>query len=186
MSDYRLSRWTYNTGASGSGSIGMLSASGGMIVLDDPAGTPQRFDFVSYGIGVGKRIAQKFRLPDISPKMLNGREIAGIGSPTDFDAAGEVYMTPSFHGQELSVSDLCGATNTIDVTGGFLIARGKMWLYAGIQPALMLAGIVNPAFMGLALNTAKARIEMRGISEGLIDGIAATSSIGVLEHKGRY
>ncbi len=57
--------------------------------------------------------------------------------------------------------DLCDATHSDDLTGGFLVARGKIWLYTGIRPAMMLARIVNPVFTGLAMRKAKARIVLK-------------------------
>ncbi len=62
-----------------------------------------------------------------------------------------------------------------------LIAKNYTIMHVGIPKALMLASFTNPAFLGAATNAAKAIIVMKGVSEGLTDGLALTSAVGLLE-----
>jgi hypothetical protein len=188
MSRYRISKWTYNTAASGSISIGYLTASRGFIVLDDPAGTSHRFNVASMGFGYGKRVASKAQLPDVPlpATLFNGNTLGGGGATSDFSGNGFVAMTPAFLGSELKPNDFVGATNQLDAGAGLLVAYGFTFVFSGIPQSLMLGAIANPAFMHGALNSAKALIVMRGMSEGLIDGGSFSSSVGMLTYQGTY
>lgn len=188
MSEYRKSTWRYETGASQTMSFGPLSAGRGMIVLSAPDGRKHRYNEASFGFNLGKRVPTKFQLPDIPlPHAISkGIVVAGSGSTIDFDGGGAVFMTPTFHGDELSKDDFAGAANAIEGSGGLLVAYGYSFLFSGMPQAVLLAGLTNPAFIGIALRSAKCLIIIRGISECLIDGLSVSSSFGALSYGGEY
>jgi hypothetical protein len=188
MSEYRRSSWKYETGASQSASIGLLSGTRGMIVLSTPDGTKHRFNAANAGIGFGLRAPEKIQLPDIAlPRAIfKGNTITGGGSTTDFDGNGWVWKTPAFHREELTINDFCGATNSFDGAAGLLVGYGVSLLFVGIPQVMMMAGILNAAFIGIATRQAKALIIMRGITEGLIDGLSVFSTFGGLSYAGQY
>ncbi|MDR5838560.1 hypothetical protein [Caballeronia sp. LZ034LL] len=188
MSEYRKSTWRYETGALQSMSIGPFSAVRGVVVLSSPDGRKHKYNEVSFGFNVGKRIPVKFQLPDIPlpHAAFKGNGVTGSGSTIDFDGGGVVFMTPTFQGDELSTDDFSGAANSIEGGGGLLVAYGYTFLFTGMPQAVLLAGLSNPAFLGIALRTAKGLIIIRGISEGLIDGLGVTSSFGALSYGGEY
>ncbi|MCA3935405.1 hypothetical protein, partial [Burkholderia sp.] len=129
MSILRPSNWSYKTGATGGVSIEFVVASGGTIVLADPAGKETDFYYggVGVGIGFGLRLPKiklpRFSLPEIKIPKIAGREVGGAGSAKSFDSAGLIYMAPAFHGAELAESDFQGATVYLD--GGVGIGYGK-------------------------------------------------------------
>ena len=182
--NYRTSKWTYNTGASVGASIGTFSASKGMLVLYAPSGTPKRFNFSTFGMVIGARLPKSIRLPDIA--LPRGHGITASGSTTDFWADGIVLLHPAFPGSELSTNDFCGGTFSANLEGGLLIAKGYTAMHVGIPVQMILASSFNPALAGLAANSAKAIILMKGISEGLVDGISLSSSIGAISYDGDY
>ena len=189
MTDLRRSAWQYNTGAGGSVSVGPLSASRGLIALDDPSGKPKRFDIATFGIGWNvMRLPAKLRLPDIPlPRaVFKGNSLAGSGSSSDFIATGWVYINHTFTGNELKESDFEGGACSIEMGGGVLVAGSITAMYVGIPVQLMMAAIANPMFSRLALNAAKAVVILLGVSEGLMDGIGATASVGALTYRGDY
>lgn len=141
MSILRPSNWSYKTGATGGVSIEFVVASGGTIVLADPAGKETDFYYggVGVGIGFGLRVPKiklpQFSLPEIKIPKIARHEVGGAASAKSFDSAGLIYMAPAFHGTELAESDFQGATVYLD--GGVGIGYGK----AG---SAMILGINSP------------------------------------------
>ncbi|MDR5762568.1 hypothetical protein [Caballeronia sp. LZ035] len=181
MINYKKSRWRYNTGASVAGALGPLSAARGILLLDDPANLSHRFSFSTFGISLlSLRIPKQFQLPDLPlPKR---RGLTGSGSTTDFWGEGVVFKNDSFQGEELSATDFRGGAFIAELGGGLLIAKAYTVMHMGIPEALMLACAACPALVGMAARNAKAMIVMKGISEGLIDGVGLSSSIGFVSH----
>ncbi|MDR5838846.1 hypothetical protein [Caballeronia sp. LZ034LL] len=181
MISYRKSRWRYNTGASVAGALGPLSAARGILVLDDPAKVTHHFNFSTFGINLlSLRIPKQFQLPELP--LPKGRGLTGSGSTTDFWGDGVVLMNYSFQGDELSAADFGGGAFIAEMGGGMLIAKAYTIMHMGIPEALMLACAASPALIGMAARNARAMIVMKGISEGLIDGLGLSSSIGFVSH----
>ena len=124
MSWLRKSGWKYSTGAGGGASIEFVMASGGDIILTTPDERAQSFYYggVGVGFGVGLKLPRiklpKFTIPEIKVPKLAGRNVGGAGSTFDFPSGGLVFMTSAFRGEELSRSDLQGATVYLDGSAG--------------------------------------------------------------------
>lgn len=95
-------------------------------------------------------------------------------------------MNRTFPGWELTISDFCGGACTADFGAGVLIAKSYTAMHVGTPTPIIQAATFNPAFAGLAINSAKAIILMKGISEGLIDAVSGSSSIGAITYGGNY
>nr|WP_244116335.1 hypothetical protein [Burkholderia cepacia] len=189
VSILRPSNWSYKTGATGGVSIEFVVASGGTIVLADPAGKLTDFYYggVGVGIGFGLRVPKiklpRFSLPEIKIPKIAGREVGGAGSAKSFDSAGLIYMAPGFHGTELSESDFQGATVYLD--GGVGIGYGKAGsaMILGINSAQLALGLSNPALSWLAeiaIAHAPAILIMGGTTVGLQAGAGAGILVGYL------
>ncbi|KDR37022.1 hypothetical protein BG57_09865 [Caballeronia grimmiae] len=97
-----------------------------------------------------------------------------------------IFMNQTFQREELTLQDFLGGAFIGDFGGGVFVAKNYTAMHVGIPKPLMLASYMNPVFLSLAMNAAKAIILMKGVSEGLIDGVGLTSSVGSLEYKGTY
>ncbi|MDR5783385.1 hypothetical protein QCE63_28640 [Caballeronia sp. LZ065] len=86
-------------------------------------------------------------------------------------------MNQNFHGRELKLDDFTGGAFVQDFGGGVLIAESYTILHVGVPQALMLASFTNPVFPSLSMNAARAIILIKGVSEGLIDGIGVTGPV---------
>ncbi|WP_407973302.1 hypothetical protein ACJ51O_36200 (plasmid) [Burkholderia pyrrocinia] len=189
MSILRPSNWSYKTGATGGVSIEFVVASGGTIVLADPAGTETDFYYggVGVGIGFGLRVPKiklpRFSVPEIKIPKIAGHEVGGAGSLKSFDSAGLIFMAPAFSGAELTKSDFQGATVYLD--GGVGIGYGKAGsaMILGINSAQLALGLSSPAMTWLAeiaIAHAPAILLMGGTTVGLQAGAGAGILVGYL------
>jgi hypothetical protein len=185
MSLLRLSQWTYLTGAGGGASIDVVMATGGTIILDDPQKQEQKFHYGGVGLGFGfafklpKIRLPKFTLPEIKIPKIGGRSVGGAGSTLDFPSYGHVYMTSSFDGKELTRPDLQGAIVYIDGSLSALYGWAGDVMLMGIDPAKLVLGLSNTAFMWLAeeaISRAPAVLVMYGQTVGAQAGV----SVGLL------
>jgi hypothetical protein len=142
--DLRKSNWTFDTSAGDGGAFGVLLTSGGLIVLDDPEGNPQKFKYGGLGMGLSvplpKLLHPKLTLPKIT---IRGQEIAGTGSTTDFPGKGVVYETVACHGG-LTPQKLDGGVIYFDGSAGFLYGKGVTVMLCGINPELLQIGVLMP------------------------------------------
>lgn len=189
MSLFRHSDWIYRTGATGGVSFEIAVASGGTIVLADPAGKLVDFYYGGLGIGygLGLRIPKiklpRFSIPEIKIPKIAGHEVGGAGSIKAFDSGGRIYMTSAFNGKELSKSDFQGATVYLD--GGIGVGYGKAGtaMLLGINSAQLALGLSSPAMMWLAENAianAPVALVMGGTTVGVIAGAGAGILVGYL------
>lgn len=185
MSFLRLSKWTYSTGAGGGLSVEILMATGGTIVLSDPAGHEQNFYYggVGAGIGLGLKIPKiklpKFSTPEIKLPPIRGRSVGAGGSTLDFPSYGAIYMTNAFRGSELSRSDFQGGTIYVDGSLSAIYGWAGDAMLLGMNPALLAAGLAAPGLSWLvqqAISEAPAVLLMRGQTVGFQAG----GSIGIL------
>jgi hypothetical protein len=178
MFSLRESKWSFNTSATAGLGIELLSMSGGKIVLDDPQKQTHDFSYTGFGLGVFDKPIPKIKLP---PVPILNRGISGSGSVEGFYSDGYLYMTDSFHGHELTKSDIQGSTVYLDASAGLLAGYGASVMLLGINTALLMPSLVNPGlFSNLAANairSAPALLFMHGQSEGLIASIAGVSAM---------
>ncbi|MFP3568132.1 hypothetical protein [Paraburkholderia sp. SIMBA_030] len=178
MLSIRESKWNYNTSATAGLGVELLSMSGGRIVIDDPEKQAQGFSYSGFRFGLVNIPIPKIHLP---PLPALNREISGTGSVEDFYSNGYLYMTDSFHGKELTKSDIQSGTVYLDAGTGFLAGYGLSVMLLGINAALLMPWLVNPGlFSNLASNAIKsapALLFMHGESEGLIASIGGVSAM---------
>lgn len=174
----RTSKWIYNNAATGGIGTGLLAASGGTINFTDPDNKNQDFAYAGFGIGIFSIDIPKVKIPDIP--ILN-RAITGTGAAKSFDGGGLLYMTQSFHGHELSKSDLQGATVYLDAGTGILAGYGASAMLLGINTTFLAPWLVNPGLgANLAANAMKqapAVLLLYGQSEGLIASIGGLNAM---------
>ncbi|NIF77014.1 hypothetical protein F3J20_06295 [Paraburkholderia sp. Cy-641] len=167
-------------------SLGAFLVSVGLLVLDDPEGKRQQFKYAGFGMGISvpipKLLHRKLTLPQIT---LKGREIAGTGSTTDFPSNGIVYETAACHGN-LTPQKLEGGAIYFDGSAGLLYGTDVTVLLCGIKPELLEMAIMIQSFMALAVNAAPAVIVVRGVNEGLQEGLGGGLMPGQIIWKGTY
>jgi hypothetical protein len=185
MSLLRLSKWTYTTGATGGVSIEFVVASGGTIVLNDPAQQEQDFHYGGIGVGLGfgaklpKIKLPKMTLPELRLPKVAGREVGGAGSAKSFPSSGSVYMTNAFRGDELTRSNIQGGTIYVDAGAGLFVGEAGSAMLLGINPAMLTLGIMNPGFAWL-LHDAIAHAPAVLVMHGLTAGVQAGAGVGLL------
>ena len=174
----RMSTWTYTNGATGGIGTGLLAASGGTISFTDLDKKDQDFSYAGFGIGLFSIAIPKLKIPDVP--ILN-RGITGTGAARSFDGGGLLYMTESFHGHELSKSDLQGGTVYLDASTGLLAGYGGSVMLLGINTVFLAPWLVNPALgANLAANAmrhAPAVLVIYGQTEGLIASVGGLSAM---------
>ena len=189
MSWLRKSGWKYSTGAGGGASIEFVMASGGDIILTTPDERAQSFYYggVGVGLGVGLKLPRvklpKFTIPEIKVPKLAGRNVGGAGSTFDFPSGGLVFMTSAFRGEELSRSDLQGATVYLDGSAGAVVSQAGTVMLLGINSAKLAFGLTSPSRIWMAeeaIFQAPALLYMHGRSAGLQAGFGAGVFIGYM------
>lgn len=179
MSILRPSQWTYETGATGGVSVEFVVASGGTIVLHDPASKEEDFWYggVGVGIGIGLKIPKiklpKMTIPKIELPKVAGREVGAAGSAKSFPSSGAVYMTDAFEKQELTRADIQGGTLYVDAGAGLIVGHAGSAMLLGMNSALLAMGLTNPALSFLAIEAvhqAPAVLLMHGWTAGFQAG----------------
>lgn len=189
MSWLRQSAWKYSTGAGGGVSIEFVMASGGDIILTAPDERAQSFYYggVGVGFGVGLRLPRiklpKFTIPEIKLPKIAGRSVGAAGSTFDFPSGGQVFMTSAFRGEELTRSDLQGATVYVDGAAGAIVSQAGTAMLLGINSAKLALGLSSPSLIWMAeeaIFQAPALLYMHGRSAGLQAGFGAGVLIGYM------
>jgi hypothetical protein len=185
MALLRHSQWRYSTGSTGGVGVDFIVASGGWIQLTDPAEHAQDFHYGGAGVGLPweRLLPGGIRLPKFGLPEIKGREVGGVGSTKDFLSSGSVLMTQAFAGNELSRQDLQGATIYVDAGFGLVGGFGGSAMLLGINPALLMLGIANPAFLGpaeRAIEQVPAVLLMGGFTMGLQAGAGIGLLVGYL------
>lgn len=177
MSIKKKSAWYFKTCGGAGLSIGVVSATGGWIILGDPSQTEIRFD---YG-GIGGGWAWGIKLPKIKSIKINTRagELSGVASPSSFKSVGEILITTSFSRDELSRSDIQGLCAFIEAGAGLIGGGYGTVMLLGLDP-LLLAIASMPGGMTLLLNSAKGMLLMSGVNVGLQAGIGIAGYFGYL------
>ncbi|SAK54368.1 hypothetical protein AWB80_01978 [Caballeronia pedi] len=177
------SKWTYETAASGGASIGELMLSGGSFILKDPTQTLHRFRYAGLGAGVGwgARVPKSIRLPDFNLPR-SGTSLSASGATTDYPGRGWVYRCRK---PELKPSDFAGMTIYVDAGAGLLVAESFSGFIAGIDQRAMIPWMFNPGLFANAIGaSARALVGLRGMSEGLIDGVGLGFMLGSITYTG--
>jgi hypothetical protein len=177
----KLSKWQFDTSATGGLGIGLFSASGGLVQLKTKAR-----DLVAtyhYG-GAGAGWSWGGKLPKIPklPKIdLKGKSAAG--SSTTFDSYGEVFVMQGCKKDELSAHDLSGPCMFVDAGAGLIGGFSGTVLLAGISTLRLIAFVASPmdpmAFADL-MYSAQGVILMGGWNVGAQAGFGASVSLGYL------
>jgi hypothetical protein len=182
----KLSKWTFNTSATGGVGVGYLAGSGGLIQLLAP--DKKRLVNFHYA-GGGGGISRGGSLPKIGklpPLNLKGKSASG--STTDFHSFGDIYIMEGFNKEELDETDFRGPCIFVDAGASIVIAgwSGTV-LFVGIPPTtllLLLAAGPAPAALtfNLALASAKAVIMVHGQNAGLqLPSIGVSLNMGYLK-----
>lgn len=183
MLSLRESKWDFDASATGGFGMGLLSASGWKIVINDPWKQAHEFLYSGFGLTILNIPIPRIKIP---PLPILNREASGFGSTENFASKGYLYMTDSFHGEELAKSDIQGGTIYLDAGAGLLAGYGLSVMLLGINSSFLIPWFVNPGiFANLASNairSAPALLIMHGQSEGLIASVGgAGAMIGHLQ-----
>lgn len=182
----RHSDWRFHTSAGADIGIANLMLSRGMFALDDPAGASWQFGYAGSGIGFGFPIAKYFRKLGLPPVYLNGQQIAGTGSTTDFPSFGGVYATPFTKGRDLTLADFEGGAAYVELGAGMVVGGGAALFFLGINRYVLQAAASFPQFIGKALETSSAVIYTYGVNEGLVDSVSGGLLFGEVTSQGAY
>ncbi|MFP3552105.1 hypothetical protein SB861_15465 [Paraburkholderia sp. SIMBA_049] len=165
MENYRLSKWTYDTSASVSIGLGVAAISGGLISLKDPNRKAHHFHYGGFGVGASAGFSlTKIKLPEA---FIRNYAASGSGSTTDFPGSSVLYMTDSFHGHELAMSDIQGVAAYVEVGAGSVASASGTLMFLGLNPLLIMAAVASPGFAHLvtiAIQQAPAVLFMWGAS----------------------
>jgi outer membrane protein OmpA-like peptidoglycan-associated protein len=177
-------KWKYETASSVAPTIAIIVAVGagkGTITLKHSTGSRILFHYASGGIGFGLGVD------------------AGIGgSLEEFPSDGDVYMTHSFHGEDLQVSDFVGGCLLAEASAALGGGASATALLFGIPPTrLMEAAVVQLSEFSIGIaggqfaydvlspyipTLAKGMIVMAGMTVGVAYGAGVLGSIGYLWH----
>jgi hypothetical protein len=138
-----ISKWKFNTSATGSVGYAIISLSGGLIRLTKPGSDDDNVDFKYRGIGGG--ISYGLKMPQ------------GTFAPTDFTSVGAVFRMPRCSGPELEESDFLGPCMYADLGAGFIAGGGATIMFLGLPSS-------SPPSLALVPFVAKACIPMAGYS----------------------
>lgn len=178
----RISKWTFDTGAGASLSLGATAISGGMISLRDP--DSQRHHFHYGGIGAGLSFGARLTEISVPETTLRNYDLSGTWSSTDFYSNGIVIMTSSFKGGELSLPDFQGAAIFVEAGGGLFATGGVSMMFVGIDPIYLEVSSMAPMFasglLHLAISQARAVLITGGLSMGPQAGGGVSGFMGML------
>ena len=146
MLSIRKSKWVFDTSATYEFGLGLLSTSGGKMVLNDPQGHSHNFRYSGFGLGASSAIS-KIKLP---PLPVLNRIVSVTGSTENFHSRGWLYMTDSFSGDELARSDIQGGAIYLDCGAGLLATMKHEYI---VQNALGGMGGTVTAVMYIKENS---------------------------------
>lgn len=135
-----ISKWKFNTSATGSAGYGIISVSGGLIRLEKPGNSDDTVDFNYRGIGGG--VSYGLKMPQ------------GTFAPTDFISVGAVFRMPRCKGLELEENDFLGPCMYVDLGAGFIAGGGATLMFLGLPssapPTLAMIPIISKACIPMA------------------------------------
>jgi len=153
------SGWTFSTsaGVSIGVSIGFHGGTGGAgtLVFNSPDGALVEFHYMSLGASVS--IGKPFSLS---------------GSTRDFTSRGNIYLSSTFSGSELSIQDFAGYTLSQEVSGGVFDGGAATVMLLGISGKHMPMEILrNTGTLGIAAQIAVDHPDMTRVLAGPIGGV---------------
>jgi hypothetical protein len=167
----RDSKWQFVTSAGGGVSLA-LSATGGKIVLTDPAG--RNVNFYYGGVGGGPSVGVKL------PKIGRLKK-TGSGGNTAFPSTGRIYCLPGCRGADLTEADFQGVCVFAEGAGGLIVGVSGDVMFLGGNPAWLLT---LPAGGGMSvdvfLKSCNALLLMAGVNAGLQAGAGLSGYLGYL------
>ncbi len=178
----RRSDWTFKTAGTGGLGLEFAAVNGGVIELFDPSGKEIDFHFGAVGAG----LTYGFKLPFVGKLNVRVKDhsVGASLAPTFFKNGGDVYITDSFKGQELSPSDLRGATLFLDGSLTLIGGASGTAMLLGIDPILLAMAMSMPALQAEALpwvvSRAPAALIMGGATAALQVGFGAAVYVGYL------
>jgi hypothetical protein len=181
MTVKKASAWKFVTFGSGGLSLEFVAAEGGQAILQDPKGVQDAF---TYG-GIGAGLSLGLKIPKIGKLRIptkRGALTGGVG-PTAFPSTGEVFITSSFSGNELSRSDIQGVCAFVEAGGGLLGGGSGTAMLLNLNARLLplvLAPVVGSLGTQLFLNSAKGILLMAGLSVGLQAQVGVAAYLGYL------
>jgi hypothetical protein len=135
------SAWTFKTSGSG-GVAAALSVEGGVIVLKDPKNNLVRFYYGAVGCGPSGRLKLPFKIKvpryllKIIYRIFGNRKYSRAVAPTVFKSWGWVFITDTFKGDELSVSDINGPCAFFEAGAGEVVGGAAYAMLLGMDPKL--------------------------------------------------
>jgi hypothetical protein len=167
------SAWEFKTSNSGGLGVGVVAAEGGSVTLVDP--NSGRLVKAYYG-SVGAGISLGVKLPKLGRGHLPGMS----GSSEELPSHGSVYLSRSFGGKDLVLTDFNGACCFLELAFGLVWGNARYAMTFGMNPAALVAGTLNGHAMSYALETAKGHLVFDGWSFGLQAGAGVTGFMGMI------
>jgi hypothetical protein len=189
MIGLRKSRWNFDTSAGAGIGFGLFNSESGMFVLDAPSGQGHEYTYNGFGIGISRGFSSMLRISRFAlPKVIvRGDELSGAGSTADFTSRGWLYLTDSFKNADLvDPKILEGGTIYLEGAAGYLLGGTGSFMLLGVNPDLLVLGMVKPDLIGLAIRSAPAALIMGGVNEGLQDAVGFAFMFGRISYKGLY
>lgn len=175
----KTSAWSFNTFGSGGLSLGLISVSGGEIVLNDPAGAATTF---YYG-GGGGGVSLGLKLPKIGKVQIETSKgaVTGSAGPTAFPSTGQLYITDNFSAAEFTKSDIQGVCAFAEVGGGIIGGGSGIAMFIGVNPLNVPLAISIPGWGAKKLlNSARGLLLMAGANAGIQAQIGGAIYLGYL------
>ncbi|WP_425230781.1 hypothetical protein [Sphingomonas sp.] len=147
------SAWTFDTSAGAGAGLGVVVASGGMVRLKDPGGTPISFYFGGIGAAISTPSLRIPKIPKIKFPGWKAPSAAAAGSTPDFKSYGVVYRKSMFGTKELVADDFRGACIYCEGGAGLIggISVDIMFFGASTAIAAAVAGATAGLGVGAAL-----------------------------------
>ena len=172
MTTLKQSKWMFDTSNGGNLAMGVIAAEGESITLKDPSGKTVKFYYAALGVGLGVGVA----LPKLGKFQLPGAS----GSSELMYSAGSVYMSPEFHGAELTVTDIQGGCLFGEASAALTWGHGGYVMSFGMNMALFGAGVLNPLARAYAHQSVKGYLLFHGYNYGLQAGASVGSFMGYM------
>lgn len=180
----RQSAWSWNTSGTGGAGLGLVAASGGAVVLNDPAKQVQRFHYAAGGVGLSAGIRKIPKIGKIvDPRSLSNRG-GGNVAPEFFTNHGTVYVMDGCSRDELVREDFHGICAVYDVGAGIIVGYSGALMLVGLDPLALAARAAlaaNPITNMLAPRLrVKAMILSHGWNTGPQAGAGITGQLGYI------
>ena len=186
MSFWRIkkeSAWTFNTSGTGGAGLGFVVASGGEIVLNDPAKKAVRFHYG--GVGAGLSIGLK-KVPKLG-RFMDPRGLSEMGggvlAPESFPNHGVVYALSGCPGADLTKDDFKGICLFFDAGLGLIAGYAGETMLMNCNPiafAALVGGGIAGQLLFESLLQPRAMLLSWGPNLGLQANAGVSESIGYL------